>query len=150
MPTVNAAKKAVNKKVIIEKVIEKVVNAPVTYETILILRASLTDEDVVKAIEKIQGSVVQKSGEIIKIENMGRKRLAYDVKKEKRGVFILVHFKGNQTTVFEVQRLFEFDEMIIKYITVKVKLQDLKSNPEGEDSTVSVPQENSQEVNEDV
>jgi len=106
---------------------EKVAGIQGAYEAIIILRSSIADEDISKAMEKIKGAVAQKHGDIVRMENMGRKKLAYDVKKEKRGVFILIHFTGDRQSVFDIQRVFKLDEMIIKYMTVKITLQDLQS-----------------------
>ena len=129
---------------------KRMVDKRIGYETIVILKSSVTDEEVLKTIDKMKDALVQKSGEVIRIENMGRKRLAYDVKKEKRGVFILIHFTGCSKTVFEIQRIFKLDEMVIKYMTVKMKMQDLQSvarseagSASGEETESSVDGENS-------
>lgn len=128
---------------------QKVMDKEVIYETIVILKSSITDEEVAKEIEKIKTAVSQKSGELLRIEDMGKKRLAYDVKKEKRGIFILLHFKGNRNTVFEVQRLFQLNEMIIKYITVKTTLSALQSKLAGGEAASSDANASGGEIKED-
>ena len=126
------------------KVIESQLEPELAYEAMVILRSSITDEDLSKEMEKIKGAVTQRRGKIVSIENMGRKKLAYDVKKEKRGVFVLIHFKGDQKTAFEVQRAFKLNEMIIRYMTVRIKLEDLHEKLAGGDSVSPLPQGNSE------
>ncbi len=90
------------------------------YEMIFIIKPTLADEEVTKTIDKVKTTVERSSGEIILLENMGRKKLAYDVKKEKKGIYILMHFKGKGNLVFDVERTCRLDDTIMKFLTVKV------------------------------
>jgi small subunit ribosomal protein S6 len=115
---------------------EAVPGARGVYETIIILKSSIADEDVSKEIDKAKGVILQKYGEVVSVENMGRKKLAYEVRKERRGVYILIHFRGDRNTVADLQRVCRFNETIIKFMIVKIKEQDLNSLDEKTETPV--------------
>ena len=97
------------------------------YEIIFIIKSTLADDEVLKTIDKVKTTVERGNGEIVLVENMGRKKLAYEVKKEKKGICILMHFKGKGNMVFEVERTCRLDETIIKFMTVKVNPANIRS-----------------------
>ena len=66
------------------------------YESIFILKPSISDEDVQKTIVKMEG-IVKQGAEILATENWGKKKLAYEVAKEKRGVYVLLRFQERVT-----------------------------------------------------
>jgi small subunit ribosomal protein S6 len=91
------------------------------YETIFIIKPSLPDDEVEKTVEKIKGVIQKGGGELLKVENWGKKKLAYEVRKEKRGTYILLHFKGTGALVEELERNYRLDESVIKFITLKLE-----------------------------
>ncbi|MEW6544530.1 MAG: 30S ribosomal protein S6 [Nitrospirota bacterium] len=92
------------------------------YESIFIVRPSLTDDDTGKLIEKMKG-VLEKSGAtLLKLENWGRKKLAYEVRRERKGTFVYVHFKSPGTAVAELERAYRLEDSVIKFLTVKQEL----------------------------
>ena len=62
-------------------------------------------------------------GTIEHLENWGKKKLAYEVKQEKKGVYVQLHFRGNGTAVTELERLFRLEDVILKFLTVKLEAQ---------------------------
>ena len=90
-----------------------------TYESIFILRSTLNDEDVQKTVNKIEG-VVKQGGELITTENWGKKRLAYEVMKEKKGIYVLLRFRAKGDLVAEIERNYRIDDNVIKFLTVKL------------------------------
>lgn len=91
-----------------------------SYESIFILKPSLADADVEKTVERIKGVIQKGGGEAIHVENWGKKKLSYEVRKEKRGTYILINFKGVGAIVAELERHYRLDESIIKFITFKL------------------------------
>lgn len=90
-----------------------------TYESIFILRPALNDEDVQKIINKLEG-IVKQGGELIATENWGKKRLAYEVMKEKKGIYVLLRFRGKGERISELERNYRLDDNVIKFLTVKL------------------------------
>lgn len=90
-----------------------------TYESIFILKPTLSDEDVQKTINKLEG-IVKQSGELISAENWGKKKLAYEVMKEKKGIYVLLRFRGKGELVLELEKNYRFDDSVIKFLTIKL------------------------------
>lgn len=108
------------------------------YETIFILKPSLSDEEISKITEKIKGIIQRGGGEVVVAENWGKKKLAYEVRKEKKGTYIIAHFKGTGATVLEVERAYRLDESIIKFITIKIEPEKLgKTLPVRDEKPIS-------------
>ncbi|HBI25166.1 MAG TPA: 30S ribosomal protein S6 [Nitrospiraceae bacterium] len=90
-----------------------------TYESIFILKPTLSDEDVQKTVNKLEG-IVKQSGELISTENWGKKKLAYEVMREKKGIYVLLRFLGKGELVLELEKNYRFDDSVIKFLTVKL------------------------------
>lgn len=90
-----------------------------TYESIFILKHTLNEEDVQKTVSKLEG-IIKQGGELIATENWGKKRLAYEVLKEKKGIYVLLRFRGEGELISELERNYRFDDNVIKFLTVKM------------------------------
>jgi small subunit ribosomal protein S6 len=101
-----------------------------TYETIFIIRPSLSDEEVAKLMDKIQGMIAKKGGAVLKAENWGKKKLAYEVKTEKRGTYLLFLLKGDGVLIRELEHFSRVDDALIRFLAVKsISDEDPKSRP---------------------
>jgi small subunit ribosomal protein S6 len=83
------------------------------------------DEEVAKITEKIKGVIEQGGGKIQKIENWGKKKLAYEVQKEKKGTYVFFFFQSDGKVIRELERTYSLDDAIMKYITVRLDKKDL-------------------------
>ena len=90
------------------------------YETIFILDPDLEEEPAQAAIEKIKGIITQLKGEILKDEDWGKRKLAYDVKKKSRGHYRLIEFSGSPALLSELERNFRVMDAVIKFQTVRL------------------------------
>ena len=90
------------------------------YETIFVIKSGLSDEEATKVVEKVRELIPRSEGEVLALENWGRRKLAYEVRREKKGTYAIVHYKGGGVTVGAVERFMRLDEAILKYITVKI------------------------------
>jgi small subunit ribosomal protein S6 len=102
------------------------------YESIFIVRPSLSDEDTTKLIDKLKG-VVEKSGTIVKMENWGKKKLAYEVKRERKGTFVYLNFESKGDLISELERSYRLEDSVIKFLTVRME------QPSAPPSTSEVP-----------
>jgi len=93
------------------------------YETLYVLKPTLTDEETAANIAKIEEILVKNGAEILATNKMGMRRLAYPVEKNERGVYTIVYFKAEGTIVNELERNLKFNEEVIKYLTVKYSKQ---------------------------
>jgi len=93
---------------------------PQLYESVFILRSSLADEDIPKMLDKVK-AVAEKAGGVVEhLASWGKKKLAYEVKQEKKGVYVQMNYRGNGAVVSEVERLFRLDAAVLKFMTVRV------------------------------
>ena len=90
------------------------------YETIFILDPDLEEEQALSAIEKAKGIITQANGEILKVEDWGKRKLAYDVKKKPRGHYILTTFSGSPALLSELHRNFRVMDAVIKFQSVRL------------------------------
>ena len=90
------------------------------YETIFILDPDLEEEPAQSAIEKVKGIITQANGEILKVEDWGKRKLAYIVKKKPKGRFILIHFSGTPALLSELERNFRVMDAVIKFQSVRL------------------------------
>jgi len=89
-----------------------------TYETIFIVHPEVTADAYTETLDKYKGILNDLGAEMIAVEEWGNRKLAYLVKKQKRGSFVLFAYKGKPDGIRELERRFRIDEKIIKFMTV--------------------------------
>ena len=90
------------------------------YEAIFILDPDLEEEQAQSAIERVKGIITQTNGEILKVEDWGKRKLAYEVKKKTKGHYVLIHFSGTPALLSELERNFRVMDAVIKYQSVRL------------------------------
>ncbi|MBW2057314.1 MAG: 30S ribosomal protein S6 [Deltaproteobacteria bacterium] len=90
------------------------------YETIFIINPDLSEEDTKGVIEKARNIIQGLRGEVLKIEEWGKKKLAYEIKKMSRGFFVLLHFTGTPQVLTELERNLRLMDAVLKYQTVRL------------------------------
>jgi len=90
------------------------------YELMFIVRPDMTDEDLGKLIATLEAAVPAAGGTVQKIERMGKRRLAYQVKKFHDGLFVLMMLEGGGAVIHELERRLRVTEQVIKFLTVRV------------------------------
>jgi small subunit ribosomal protein S6 len=90
------------------------------YEMMFIARTDVPEEEIDKLTAQMDAVVSGAGGKTEKIDKMGRRRLAYRVKKQREGLYILFTFEGNGDTVREFERRLKVTDAVIKYLAVRV------------------------------
>jgi small subunit ribosomal protein S6 len=90
------------------------------YEDIVILDAALDDTAVEETVQRIKDVIVKQGGEILKTENWGRRKLAYELNKHQKGNYVLLLFKAPPSTITELENLSKVVDSIIKFMVVKL------------------------------
>ncbi|MGI6124989.1 MAG: 30S ribosomal protein S6 [Acetivibrionales bacterium] len=85
------------------------------YETMYIISPTVDDEQVKELVEKFN-NLISEHGEIEKVEEWGRKKLAYEVQDQKEGYYVLLNFSANPEFPAELERNFKINENILKYL----------------------------------
>ena len=88
------------------------------YETIVILHPSLSQEDRQPFLDKITSLIPEPQGLLIKMDDWGQKKLAYEIKKQTRGFYVLAEYCGDGVLVKELERNLRLDDRALKYMTV--------------------------------
>ena len=91
-----------------------------TYEIIFIVRPDVEEADLDKLIEGFSANVTNGGGEIKSVEKMGRRRLAYTVRKFNDGFYVLLTIAAAGSLISEVERRLRVSEQVIKFITVRM------------------------------
>ena len=91
------------------------------YESIFIVRPSLTDDDTTKLIDKMKGVLEKTGASMLKFENWGKKKLAYEVKRERKGTFVYFHFSAKGDVVSELERSYRLEDSVLKFMTVRLE-----------------------------
>ena len=91
-----------------------------TYEVMYIVRPDLEEAELDKLVEGFEKNVTDGGGEIKSTEKMGRRRLAYTVRKFNDGMYILMTIVASGSLVGEIERRLRVSEQVIKFITVRI------------------------------
>lgn len=91
-----------------------------TYESVVIINATLEDEQVEATISRMQETITTHGGELIDLDKWGRKRLAYPIKKAKSGYYVVFRFSATTDLVATLERNYRLDENIIRYLTIQL------------------------------
>jgi len=91
-----------------------------TYEIMFIVRPDVEEADMDKLIEGFQKNVTDGGGEVRSTEKMGRRRLAYTVRKFNDGFYVLLNIAAEGQLITEIERRLRVSEQVIKFITVRM------------------------------
>jgi small subunit ribosomal protein S6 len=91
-----------------------------TYELMFIVRPDMTEEDQDKLISSLETAVASSGGQVKNVEKMGKRRLAYSVRKFHDGMYILLTFEGGGGLVHELERRLRVNEPVIKFLSVRI------------------------------
>ena len=98
------------------------------YEHTIIARQDTSPSQLKQIQEKYTSLVNKNEGDVVKVENWGLLNLSYLIKKNKKGNYIHFKFKGVGKTISELEKNEKIDKNLLRYLTVKVKKLDLKTN----------------------
>ena len=91
------------------------------YELIYIARPDLSDEDLLKVLDRTRQIITDRDGHILVEDEWGKKKLAYEIKKYAKGHFQYILFLGTPEMVNEIERTMRIDEGNLRFLTVKVE-----------------------------
>jgi small subunit ribosomal protein S6 len=91
-----------------------------TYEIMFIVRPDVEEAEIDKLIEGFSGNVTNGGGEVKSVEKMGRRRLAYTVRKFNDGFYVLLTIAAEGSLIAEIERRLRVSEQVIKFITVRM------------------------------
>jgi len=90
------------------------------YEVMYIAVPETADEDITKLNEAIQQQIEREGGTVVKTEVMGKRKLAYPIKKKTEGHYTLFEIEGSGQEIAELERRFRVNDTVIRFVTVRV------------------------------
>ena len=88
------------------------------YESIIIVNPEVEEAEL-KGIEEKFTGLINENGKVESVENMGKKKLAYDIKKNKEGTYMLFNFEAKPDSIAELERVYRITDEILKFIVVR-------------------------------
>ena len=90
-----------------------------TYEVAVIVNPNTVEEDLKKILDQIDHIVVEKGGTVTKVQNEGRRKLAYPIEKFEEGIYSYVFIDGSGREIAEIERRLRVNDAVIRYLTVR-------------------------------
>lgn len=101
------------------------------YEGMYVISATLSEDARQKAVEKIRTGITEKGGEIKKVHERGRQRLAYQIQGHKEGYYYLMYFTAPTSAIGELWHEYHLNEDLVRFLTLRTEkvLEEIKFKP---------------------
>jgi len=91
-----------------------------TYELVFIVQPALDEEGLNALVEQVQQVITENEGEIVKVEQMGKRRLAYPIRHLRDGYYVLMHAKLERLAMAELERMLKLSEDVLRHLLVRL------------------------------
>src|SRR5262245_58056898 len=91
------------------------------YETIYVLRTTVDPDEADRIAARVREVIAGRGAKLLRVDNWGRRKLAYNIGKHSRGVFVLVRYVGEGDLVAELERNLRLIDDVVRHQTVVVK-----------------------------
>ena len=88
------------------------------YETVILISNKITDEQRENIVDKIK-NLISSNGNVIETNDMGEKKLAYEVRKHTQAFYYIINFESNPEFIAELERSYRINDEILKFIVVR-------------------------------
>ena len=88
------------------------------YETVILISNKITDEQRENIVNKIK-NLISSNGNVIETNDMGEKKLAYEVRKHTQAFYYIINFESNPEFIAELERIYRINDEILKFIVVR-------------------------------
>ena len=88
------------------------------YESVIIVNPNLEEESI-KNLEKKFSDLINTDGNVTSVEEMGKRKLAYEIKKQKEGFYFVIKFEAKPELIAELERNYRITDEVMKFIVVK-------------------------------
>ena len=89
------------------------------YELAVVLNAKLEEDDKTASLEKVKALIERFGGQITNVDDWGKKRLAYEIQKEKEGFYYFIHFEAETAAPAEIESRVRIMEPVLRFLCVK-------------------------------
>ena len=88
------------------------------YETVFIINPNVEESGVKALIEKFS-TLINNDGKVEKVDELGKRKLAYEIKKFKEGIYVAIEFLANPELIKELERIYRITDEVLKFIVVR-------------------------------
>jgi small subunit ribosomal protein S6 len=115
-----------------------------TYEVVFVAAPTITTEELDAFIAHVQGVVEGRNGKILKVDNWGKRSLAYKIKKYRDAYYVVLTIEGDGAAIAELERRFRVTDYIIRFLSVRIdedlkRSEKLKANRQRKSSSRKAP-----------
>lgn len=89
------------------------------YELTVIVNAKIEDDARAEVIEKVKALVVRFGGNVVDVDEWGKKRLAYEIQKMKEGYYYFIHFESDSTVPSEIEQRIRIMDNVMRYLCIR-------------------------------
>ena len=90
------------------------------YESVIIINPAVEEDKIKELVAKFT-DMINKDGKVEKADNLGKKKLAYPVKKNAEGYYVVFNFTANPSIIAELERNYRITDDVIKFMTINVE-----------------------------
>ena len=99
------------------------------YESIFVLHPDVSDAQVDAEVEKIRDFLTSRNGEVTEIQKWGRRKLAYEIKKHREGIYTVIRFNAESGVLSELDRRYRLNENMMRFLTVLYEKPETLESP---------------------
>lgn len=99
------------------------------YELMYIIDASLEDEPRKELIERVSTLITGNAGEVEKVDEWGKRRLAYPINYKNEGYYVLVNFTASPELPREIERVLQINEKVLRYLIIRIEEKHTSVKP---------------------
>lgn len=99
------------------------------YEKVVILLPTLTEEELQEAVNKISSLIVENGGEVLKVDNWGKKKLAYKLNRQTMGYYVLFLFKAPASSIKKMEEFYKVYDPVFKFMIFKLTKHQIAALP---------------------
>ena len=89
------------------------------YESVIIINPSLDEQGIKDVITKFTDLINNNNGKVENVDEMGKRKLAYEIKKQSEGYYVVYTFEANPEFIKELERIYRITDSIMKFITIR-------------------------------
>lgn len=89
------------------------------YESVIIINPSLDEQGIKDVITKFTDLINNNNGKVENVDEMGKRKLAYEIKKQSEGYYVVYTFEANPEFITELERIYRITDSVMKFITIR-------------------------------
>jgi len=108
-----------------------------TYELMVVLQGELEEDEVDSFVELLQNVVTENGGQVVDIQKMGKRRLAYLIQHQRDGYYVLCHLKLDRLSMSELERRLKLSEQVLRHLLIRLEeTEEVSAETEPEEEGV--------------